>query len=149
MKTSRLRELQITYTPHRSGALVAPDRALRTPQDAAAICVPMLKDQTQEIMVALLVDAKHRVIGSFEIARGGLSSVVVDPKVVFRAALAASAHGLILAHNHPSGDPTPSPDDFALTARLQAAGKLLEIEILDHLVIGDTGYCSFKETGRL
>jgi DNA repair protein RadC len=68
---------------------------------------------------------------------------------VFKAALLANAAAIIVAHNHPSGDPTPSPDDAALTARLAAAGEMLGVPLLDHIVIGDARYFSFKEAGRL
>ncbi len=84
-----------------------------------------------------------------DVARGNLHQVEVDPAQVFRAALLANAHQIIVAHNHPSGDPTPTIEDIELTRRLTQAGEILGIKVLDHIVIGLGCYCSFKETGRL
>jgi DNA repair protein RadC len=143
-----LRELKILYAP---GRRVDYDnrRALTSPRDAAAILIPLLQDQPGEVIGVLLLDARSRLLAWHECARGQLAGVNVEPREVFRAALLANAHSLILAHCHPSGDPTPSPDDVALTARMQAAGVLLGIEVADHIVIGHERYWSFRDAGQL
>lgn len=148
MRPYRVRELRVTYGPHPSGA-TADARQLLQPFQTAAIVMPMLQHEAQEVMICLLLTTKYRLIAVHEVSRGGIDSTLVDPFVIYRAALLANAPALILAHNHPSGDPTPSPDDIALTRRLQEGGRLLNIQILDHLIIGERSYCSFKETGRL
>lgn len=144
----RVRELTIAYRPHPSGAMIDA-RSLTSPQTVAAILFPILEHEAQEVFILLLLNTKRKLIAVHEIARGGIDSCHLDPRVIFRAALLVNAPGIILAHNHPSGDPSPSQEDLDLTTRLVAAGKLLEIEILDHLIVGDGRYCSFKETGRI
>lgn len=144
----RVRELTIRYTPHSSGATIDGRQCL-DPRTCAAILTPMLEHQAQEVFVIILLNTKHRIIAVHEVSKGGMNTAQVDPRIIFRAALLANAPAIILAHNHPSGDPTPSPDDLNLTQRLMAAGALLGIEVLDHIIIGDRQYCSLKETGRL
>ena len=83
------------------------------------------------------------------VAVGTLNSTVVEPRDVFREAMLGAAAAVVVFHNHPSGDPSPSPDDVELTRRLAAAGTLMGIDVVDHIVLGDTRYCSLKEMGRL
>jgi DNA repair protein RadC len=106
-----------------------------------------LKLDREEFLVVLL-DGKGRVMGFNSVSVGSLTTSIVHPREVFKAAIIASAAALILVHNHPSGDPTPSQEDDALTARLRAAGDLLGIRVLDHIVIGDGCYVSFVDSGR-
>ena len=122
---------------------------LRTPRDAAAYLLPLFGSRTTEHFGVVLLDSKHRVMRTTTIAVGTLNSTVVEPRDVFREAVMGSAAALVVFHNHPSGDPSPSPDDLALTRRLVAAGALMGIEIVDHIVVGDVRYRSFKEMGKL
>jgi DNA repair protein RadC len=148
--TQRLRELTIRYTPKIDGTgrpTVVP-RTLRTPADCAAVCATLLRDEPCEVFGILCLTTKHRLIAYHEVSRGSLDSTLVHPREVFKAALLANAAAIVLAHNHPSGDPTPSPDDELMTTRLRAAGELLGIVVLDHLVIGDGSYVSFQQMGR-
>lgn len=144
----RVKELTIQYRPHPSGAH-ADRRKLTTPKDCASVLVPILENQAQEVFIILLLNQRNHLIAVHEVSRGGLATCQVDPRIVFRAALLVDAAAIVLAHNHPSGDPTPSADDLSLTQRLKAGGLLLGITVLDHLVIGDQQYCSFQETGRI
>jgi len=96
-----------------------------------------------------LFDSKYRVIKTIVVAVGTLNSTSVEPREVFREAIVGAAAAILVFHNHPSGDPTPSRDDENLTRRLRAAGTLVGIEVVDHLILGDTRYCSLKEMGRL
>jgi DNA repair protein RadC len=109
----------------------------------------MLQDEPAEVFAILCVTTKHRVIAYHEVSRGTLDSTLVHPREIFKAVLLANAAAIVAAHNHPSGDPTPSPDDLELTHRLAAAGDVLGIPMLDHIIIGDGCYYSFKEAGRL
>lgn len=130
----------------RLGALPARTRpAVRRPADAAALMMPELRFQETERFWLLLLNTKHEVLGRVEVSRGGLSSSPVHPREVFRAALRGSAAGVILVHNHPSGDPTPSQADLAMTARLSRAGGVMGIPIIDHIIIGDGRYVSLRE----
>jgi DNA repair protein RadC len=101
------------------------------------------------VFAILCVTTKRRVIAYHEVSRGTLGSTLVHPREIFKAVLLANAAAIVAAHNHPSGDPTPSPDDLELTHRLAAAGDVLGIPMLDHIIIGDGCYYSFKEAGRL
>ena len=109
----------------------------------------MLESAAEEHAVMLLLDARHHVIAVSQIASGGLSATLVDPKVVFRAALLTNSSGVIFAHNHPTGDVAPSADDLALTRRLGEAGELIGCQLLDSIVIGDGRYYSCRDNGVL
>lgn len=101
----------------------------------------------REYMVALLLDTKNQVIGINTVSIGTLDSALVHPREVFKPAILLSAAGIILCHNHPSGDPTPSNEDKRLTERMVQAGNIIGIEVLDHIVIGDGRFVSLKERG--
>lgn len=107
--------------------------------------------EAEEIFILITVDTKHRVTGIFEVARGNLSSCLVHPREVFKRALLMNAAAVFVAHNHPSGDITPSRDDFATTEKLRKAGEVLGVPLLDHLIIGDSPeeYYSFRGAGAL
>ena len=121
----------------------------RSPGDAAAYLLPMFGSRPTEQFGVVLLDGKHRVLRTAVVAAGTQNSTVVQPRDVYREALLGSAAAALVFHNHPSGDPTPSNDDYALTRRLVAAGVLVGIDLVDHLILGDARYYSFKETGRL
>jgi DNA repair protein RadC len=104
---------------------------------------------TQEHFYVLLLDGKGRMTREIRVSEGILTASLVHPREVFRWAIREAAASLLLVHNHPSGDPTPSPEDEALTSRLRAAGNLLGIGVLDHVVIGRGRWLSFAETGRM
>ncbi len=124
-------------------------RQIKTAADAAAILVPLLKDQPQELFVALHLSTKLHLLGVQEVARGSLADVAVPIRMIVAAALAANAAAVCLAHCHPSGDPEPSPDDLVLTHRIVEACRLFDVTVVDHIVVAADRYLSFKETGRL
>jgi DNA repair protein RadC len=124
-------------------------RTLSTPAASAAALVALLQDEPGEVFAILCLSTKHRVIAYHEVSRGTIDATLVHPREVFKAALLANAATIVLAHNHPSGEPTPSPDDLQLTRQLVAAGMLLGVEVLDHIIVGDAGYYSFKQCGCL
>ncbi|GJL65889.1 MAG: UPF0758 protein [Nitrospirales bacterium] len=110
---------------------------------------PLLRDLRHEVFKIVLLDAKHRVIRDMTISKGSLTVNIVHPREVFNAAVRESAAAVIVLHNHPSGNPEPSPEDYALTERLVTAGDILGIRVLDHLVIGDGSYMSFADKGLI
>lgn len=118
---------------------------IRAPSDAAHILMPKLGFQEQEHFTVLFLDTRNRVTDEETLYVGSLNTSLVRIAEVFRGAVRRNCAAVIVAHNHPSGDPTPSPEDVALTRRLVDAGKLLEIEVLDHLVIGNNRYVSLRE----
>jgi DNA repair protein RadC len=97
----------------------------------------------------LLLNRAQRVLGLFEVSTGGVTGTVADPKVIFAAALKANACSIILSHNHPSGALTPSQTDIELTKRLRDGGKLLDIQVLDHIIVAVEGYFSFADEGLI
>lgn len=122
---------------------------LRTPREAAAYLLPTFGARASEHVGVVLLDSKHRVLRTTIVASGTLNQAIVQPRDVFREAMLGAAAAIVVFHNHPSGDPTPSPDDVDLTRRLRAAGILMGIDLVDHIVLGDVRYCSLKEMGQL
>jgi DNA repair protein RadC len=106
-------------------------------------------DHDREEMIVVLLDAKHRINGINSVSIGSLTLSIVHPREIFKAAILANSSAIIAVHNHPSGDPTPSGEDLALTKRLKNAGEILGIPLLDHLVIGFNSYNSFADNGWL
>jgi DNA repair protein RadC len=117
--------------------------------EAARLARQQLSDKRKEHFILILLDIRHRVLRTAQISIGSLDMSVVHPRETFREAIVASAASVILAHNHPSGDPTPSPEDIALTHRLVKAGELLGIPVLDHLIVGKDRVLSFRKEGLL
>lgn len=121
--------------------------AIRSPGDAAQFVMEEMRYLTQEHFVCLFLNTKNRVIDKECIFIGSLNTSVVHPREVFREAIRRSAAGVICIHNHPSGDPSPSREDLDVTARLVEAGRIIGVELLDHIIIGDGSYVSLKEKG--
>ncbi|MFX3639855.1 MAG: DNA repair protein RadC [Candidatus Pristimantibacillus sp.] len=121
---------------------------IRTPQDSAA-ALNDLKHLNKEHFVVLFLNMKNKVIGRETISVGTLNATLVHPREVFKAAMRQGSASIILAHNHPSGDPTPSFEDIKLTNRLVEAGELVGIEIRDHIIIGRDTHISLKEQGHI
>ena len=120
-----------------------------TAMDAARLLVPQFGSKPVEHFGVLLLDTKHQVLRTSIISIGTLDASIVHPRDVFREATVAGAFAIILFHNHPSGDPAPSRDDVALTLRLIAAGELMGIPVLDHLILVDRGFHSLRDAGEL
>jgi DNA repair protein RadC len=109
-----------------------------------------LEHEDREHFVTLMLDVKNQVIGIHTVSIGNLNSAIVSPREVFKAAILANAASIILGHNHPSGDTTPSPEDIQVTEVLHHAGTLLHIDVLDHVIIGEEGaFCSLRRDGKM
>ena len=119
------------------------------PEDVARYAMPHYRFEQKEHFAVLLLNTKNHVISMPEVSVGSLSASVVHPREVFRAAIDHAAAAMILLHNHPSGDPTPSREDIAVTERLVKAGKIMDIPVLDHVVLGRDRFISLKEKGLL
>lgn len=122
---------------------------LSSPRELAAYLLPLYGSSAVEQFGIVMLDSKHRLIRVKLVSTGSLDATIVHPREVFREAAAASAAVIVLFHNHPSGDPTPSPDDVALTARMVGAGAVMGIDVVDHLILADQRYYSLLESGRL
>ena len=128
-----------------AGAWSAEGSAIRGPADVFARMGPRLRDVAQEEFHALLLNTRHRIVREVLVTRGTVDASLIHPREVFRAAVQEGASGVILVHNHPSGDPTPSPEDRAVTRQLAAAGRALGIPVLDHVVVGRGRYASLAD----
>jgi DNA repair protein RadC len=122
--------------------------SLRSPRAVFELLEPRVRGLEQETFWSLLLDGKQRLRRVVPISSGTLTASLVHPREVFRAAIREAAAALVVAHNHPSGDPEPSAEDLAVTERLRQAGEVLGIPLQDHVVIGDGGYVSLRERLR-
>ena len=151
LKLARERAEQ-TYTPILSLHLVR-ERAIehavqiKAPKDAYELVKPYFEGLVQEHLVVLTLNTKNHVIALVPVYVGSVHTTVVRLAELFRPALLTNASAILVLHNHPSGDATPSPEDAAITREIVKAGQLLDIDVLDHLVIGDTKFVSLKERG--
>lgn len=130
-----------------NGAVWAPGVRLDGSREVIRHYRAVLRGRPQEVMVAVLLDSRHRLLRDAMVATGGLTDCVVEPRAVFGLALREGAAGVVVVHNHPSGDPEPSADDVVLTRRLEEAGVVLGVPLLDHVIVGEGGGYSFAEAG--
>lgn len=152
-----VRELQATYAPRQIDVAAPPNPKATTPKELAAIIAKLptpsgapIEDSLVEVFGVVLLSTKHRLNAYALLSVGTLDATIVHPRDVFRAAVLANAASVALFHCHPSGDPEPSPDDIKLTERMVAAGIVMGIAVIDHIIVADGGrFYSFKEAGRL
>jgi DNA repair protein RadC len=123
-----------------------PRTRIRTPRELAAYLMPLYGASHVERFGVVLVDSKHQLIRVRVLAVGSSDAVTAEPREVFRDALLGGAAAVMLFHNHPSGDPTPSPDDVSLTHRMINTGRVVGIDVVDHLILGDARYFSMRES---
>jgi DNA repair protein RadC len=146
-KEFQVAEIQLTY---RSNVKPSMRPKITTSKDAFEVLRrswDIDKLEFVEQFKVLLTNRANKVLGIFEVSTGGITGTVADPKLIFVAALKSGACGLVLSHNHPSGNLQPSQADIELTKRIKEGGKLLDIQLLDHLIITSEGYCSFSDEG--
>ena len=126
-------------------------KKVNSPEEAYLIAKEVFKMEVQceEIFGVLTLDTKNNVIGVFEVSHGSLNSSIVHPREVFKRAILNNASSILLVHNHPSGETQPSHEDITLTNRLVEAGNILGVKIIDHIIIGENRYLSFKEENLL
>lgn len=122
---------------------------IRNSRDCFNAIGPLLKDLNHEEFWVVLLDRANHILNKEQISKGGFSATIVDPKVIFKKVLDKNASSLVLCHNHPSGNLKPSNSDIELTQKLVAAAKMLDITILDHLIVAQSGYFSFSDEGQL
>ena len=133
----------------REPRLPFPKPVINGPADAYDILKRQLAYEDREIFATVILDARNQVMGINTVSVGTVSSSLVHPRETFKPAIIMGASSIILAHSHPSGDPSPSKDDIELTQRLAKAGEILGIEVLDHIIIADDHFLSLKEAGHL
>lgn len=145
----KVAEVQLSFKPKNK---IADRPQLRSSEDAYGVLIQQWsKDRIEylEEFKIILINRKNRVLGIVDISQSGIHGTLVDPKAVFAIALKAGASGIILAHNHPSGELEPGVEDIEVTKKLKEGAKILDMEILDHLIISKNGYYSFQENGIL
>jgi len=122
---------------------------IRSADDVAELLMVRYKDYEHEVFKCVLLNTKNEVLKVVDISHGGLDGTLAAPRDVFRQALREGVSAVILCHNHPSGDPEPSPDDLQLTRRLVESGELLGVHVLDHVIFGDGRFVSLKDRGQM
>ena len=127
------------------GAKVFPLESITSPIDIAKILTPLLRYENKEQFYVLLLNIKNKLIGLEKVSEGTLNATIAEPREVFLKAITRNAASIIVAHNHPSGDSYPSQEDRKTTERMRTAGEVLGIKVLDHIIIGNGNYYSFKE----
>jgi len=145
---SVLNEIQVTY----SSKIKSSERIkISNSESASAVLRSIWSDkiEIQEEFNVLLLNRNNDLLGWFNVAKGGMASTIVDPKIIFSVALKCNAHGIILCHNHPSGNLLPSEADKTLTEKLKKGAQLLEILILDHIILTSESYYSFADGGKM
>jgi DNA repair protein RadC len=133
----------------KEGSVLYSNRKVSSPSDAADLLKPFLEDSDREMLVVCCLDTKNQPTFINICSVGTLNSSLVHPREVFKAAILGNAASVIIAHNHPSGDPSPSTEDISITTRLKEVGKIIGIDVIDHIVIGSNKYVSLKEKGIL
>lgn len=142
-----IREMKTIYTKEKIKA----DRIngkIQTPQDVYDV-FNYLENETKEHFIAIFLSTKHKILGYEIVSIGSLNGAIAHPREIFKTAILANCCDMILVHNHPSTDPTPSPQDILLTERLKKAGDIIGIGLVDHIIIGRGNYRSLKEQGIL
>ncbi len=130
-----------------TGSSPAKRIALSNPEDVANLLIPKMRHLEKEYFKALVLNVKNELLKETDISIGSLNCSIVHPRELFKAVIKYSGSGVIVAHNHPSGDPNPSKDDVLLTERLTKSAEILGIDLIDHVIIGDGEYASLKELG--
>ncbi len=122
---------------------------INSPEDVYRYLYPEMRERKKELFIELCLDTKNQVLRRDIISMGSLNANIVHPREVFRTALIESASHIIVVHNHPSGDPTPSREDIEITKKLVETGKIMGIDVIDHVIIGDCRHFSMKEAGHI
>ena len=123
------------------------DYRITCPKDIANLLINEMSSLNQEVLKLILLNTKNAIIGTKDVFKGTLNSSIVHPRDIFREAVKRGSANIIIVHNHPSGDPTPSKEDINITIRLKECGTLMGIEVIDHVIIGHNKYISLKEKG--
>jgi DNA repair protein RadC len=122
-------------------------RTVKSPEDVAELMMPEMRELDREHFKTILLNTKNGILKIVTVAVGSLNAALVHPREIFKAAVTASAAGIILVHNHPTGDPEPSREDEQLTERFARCGELMGIDLVDHIIIGGNCFCSMRERG--
>lgn len=128
-------------------SLIKIEKVISSPTDIASLIMKEMSFLKQEVLKLIMLDTKNNIIGIKDVFKGSLNTSIVHPREIFKEAIKKSSSSIIICHNHPSGDPTPSKEDINITIRLKECSKIIGIDLLDHLIVGKNQYVSLKEKG--
>jgi DNA repair protein RadC len=148
-KPSKRIELVSLRMVREKTSILYPDRVIRKPEDAAELFRQFIGDCDRESFCIICLNTKNEPTALHQVSCGTLNASLVHPRETFKLAILSNSASIIAAHNHPSGEPTPSPEDVELTKRLRDSGTLLGIKLLDHIILGDDKFVSMKERGLM
>ncbi|WP_291648734.1 DNA repair protein RadC [Clostridium sp.] len=147
IKASQILAIGELFRRFNSLNLIRADKSISSPRDIAKLLINEMMSLKQEILKLIMLDTKNNIIGIKDVFKGSLNTSIVHPREIFKEALKKSSSSIIICHNHPSGDPTPSKEDINITLRLKECSKIIGIDLLDHLIIGKDKFVSLKEKG--
>ena len=147
IKASQILAIGELFRRFNSLNLIREGNSISSPRDIAKLLINEMMSLKQEILKLIMLDTKNNIIGIKDVFKGSLNTSIVHPREIFKEALKKSSSSIIICHNHPSGDPTPSKEDINITLRLKECSKIIGIDLLDHLIIGKDKFVSLKEKG--
>ena len=145
IKASQILAIGELFRRFNSLNLIREGNSISSPRDIAKLLINEMMSLKQEILKLIMLDTKNNIIGIKDVFKGSLNTSIVHPREIFKEALKKSSSSIIICHNHPSGDPTPSKEDINITLRLKECSKIIGIDLLDHLIIGKDKFVSLKE----
>lgn len=147
IKASQILAMGELFRRFNSLNLIREDKNISSPRDIAKLLMNEMMSLRQEILKLIMLDTKNNIIGIKDVFKGSLNTSIVHPREIFKEALKKSSSSIIICHNHPSGDPTPSKEDINITLRIKECSRIMGIDLLDHLIIGKDKFVSLKEKG--
>lgn len=147
IKASQILAIGELFRRFNSLNLIREGNSISSPRDIAKLLINEMMSLKQEILKLIMLDTKNNIIGIKDVFKGSLNTSIVHPREIFKEALKKSSSSIIICHNHPSGDPTPSKEDINITLRLKECSKIIGVDLLDHLIIGKDKFVSLKEKG--
>lgn len=148
-KASQILALSELFRRFRTLKAMKKDVKITSPKDLADLLMGEMNELTQEVLKVILLNTKNMVIGAKDVFKGSLNTSVVHPREIFKQAINKNSASIIICHNHPSGDPTPSKEDINITLRIKECGNIIGIELIDHIIIGNNKFVSLKERGLI
>lgn len=148
-KASQILALSELFRRFRTLKAMKKDVKINTPRDLADLLMGEMNDLAQEVLKVVLLSTKNIIIGTKDVFKGSLNTSIVHPREIFKQAIDKNSASIIICHNHPSGDPTPSKEDINITLRIKECGNILGIQLVDHIIIGNNKFVSLKERGLI
>ena len=148
-KASQILALAELFSRFRTLKAMKKDVKINSPKDLADLLVGEMNDLTQEVLKVVLLSTKNMIIATKDVFKGSLNTSIVHPREIFKQAIDKNSASIIICHNHPSGDPTPSKEDINITLRIKECGNIIGIKLVDHIIIGNNKFVSLKETGLI